>query len=243
MEKRRFVGYLVAGYPDWNESIALMKRCCEAGVEILEVGFPSSTPILDGPVIRKAQEQADASVSEDLTYWRTLRKAVTAPIWLMGYGKDLVDTGVYRKLAQERLFDVLVIPDVSAQTRVRLREELLSLGVEVIGFTNPESTPEELEYCFKNMKIIYQQLYCGQTGISHNDHNYEELLRKTRANCDALVYAGFGISSTERAKELLQSGFDGVIIGSAIVAKAVESEQGALEFIKEMHRVTAEVRI
>ncbi len=241
MVKRRFVGYLVAGYPNREESIALMRRCCEAGVEILEVGFPSSTPTLDGPVIRKAQEEADASVAESLTYWRALRKAVTASIWLMGYGKDLIDTGIYRKLAQEKLLDVLVIPDVSAQTRVKLREELLPLGVEVIGFTNPESTIEELEYCFRNMKIIYQQLYCGQTGISHNDRSYEELLRKTRANCDALVYAGFGISSTERARELLQSGFDGIIIGSAIVAKAAESEQSALEFIKEMRRATAGV--
>lgn len=243
MVKRRFVGYLVAGYPNKEESIALMQRCCEAGVEILEVGFPSSTPTLDGPVIRKAHEQADASIAESLAYWRTLRKAVTASIWLMGYGKDLVDTGIYRRLAQEKLLDVLVIPDISAQTRVKLREELLPFGVEVIGFTNPESTIEELEYCFRNMKIIYQQLYCGQTGISHNDRSYEELLHKTRANSDALVYAGFGISSTERARELLQSGFDGIIIGSAIVAKAAESEQSALEFIKEMRRATAEVRI
>ncbi|MGN1368743.1 MAG: tryptophan synthase subunit alpha [Aristaeellaceae bacterium] len=241
MEKGRFVGYLVAGSPNREESISMMQRYCEAGIDILEIGFPSSAPSMDGSVIRRAQERADATICEDMAYWRALRRAITVPIWLMGYGRDLVDTGICRRLAKERLFDVLVIPDISAQARVRLRDELLPFGVEVIGFTTPESTPEELACCFENMKVIYQQLYCGQTGISHNDRNYEGLLRRTRESCDAQVYAGFGISTAQRAKELLQSGFDGIIIGSAILAKAEESEQSALDFIREMHQAVLEV--
>lgn len=223
MEKQRFVGYLVAGYPNRDESISLMKQCCQAGIDILEVGFPSSSPILDGDVIRRAQKTADASVGQDVAYWRTLRQSINVPIWLMGYAHDLIDTGIYLTLAKEKLFDVLVIPDISAQKRVELRHELLPYGVEVIGFTNPESTEEDLACCFGNMQLIYQQLYCGQTGMMNNSQNYDALLQRTKQNSNAKVYAGFGISTPERACELLRGGFDGVIIGSAIVGKLEHS--------------------
>lgn len=51
-----------------------MQKCCEAGVDILEVGFPAKDPSFDGEVIRAAQEQVDKVLAADVGYWRELRK-------------------------------------------------------------------------------------------------------------------------------------------------------------------------
>lgn len=238
---RSFVGYLVAGYPSREESIALARSCCEKGLDILEIGFPARNPSSDGEVIRHAQEKVDHKLGGDLTYWRELRAAVDAPIWIMGYHDDLVAGDAYLRLAQEGLYDVLVVPDMGNGERVELLKKLAPLGVDVIGFINPMSAGKELSACFKHLPLIYQQLYCGPTGETNDSQDYLPLLRKARETSKAKVFAGFGITTPERARELLQSGFDGVIVGSAIMKQLSQSVEATHELIKRMHNAVRSV--
>ena len=229
-----FVGYLVAGYPSREESLRVIRDCCAAGLDILELGFPASDASLDGEVIRTAQAQVDPALAGDLTYWREIRRQVSVPIWLMGYRRDLVETGICLKLAQEHLFDALVIPDLPEPETSALRWQLKSLGISVVGFINSMQPRQETDRVLREADLIYHQLYCGPTGVTHTDNSYLALLDYARQHTEAKIFAGFGISTAARVRELLAHGYDGIIIGSAIVHHLLEGEEAALSFIREI---------
>ena len=79
----------------------------------------------------------NSSVRNDVEYWEAIRKTISRPIWLMGYKRDLLDTGFY-KCCKMRIMDALVIPDISFKDRLKLSDELEGYGVDIVGFVNPE---------------------------------------------------------------------------------------------------------
>lgn len=240
-EPHSFVGYVTAGYPTREDSLRIMQKCCQAGVDILEIGFPASNPQFDGQVIRTAMAQVDFSLAKDMAYWREVRKAVAVPIWLMGYSCDLLEGDIYLQLAREGLYDALVIPDVLECRRAALAETLRPYGVEVLGFVNPMQTQDEVADVAARAGLIYHQLYCGPTGVSHEDDGYLPLFHRVREMSHAKVYAGFGISTPERALQLLHSGYDGVIVGSAIMKLLMKDEDEAYAFIRSIHQTVRSV--
>jgi len=233
--KKLLVGYLLAGYPQKEGFLKLTTDCEAAGVDIFEIGFPSADPSSDGEVIQKAHQRIDASVCSDVEYWRAIRNAITKPIWVMGYKRDLIDTGIYRILAQKGLIDALVIPDISFQERQKLSEELSSYSVDIVGFVNPDMQDDELEECFSNTALVYQQLYAGPTGMSVVSDDFIEILKKAHKYEHVKVFAGFGISTPQRVRQLLASGFEGAIVGTAMIRKLNESEQELIAFVKELN--------
>lgn len=232
--KKLLVGYLLAGYPQKESFLKLITNCEAAGVDIFEIGFPSADPSNDGKIIQEAHHMVDDSVCNDANYWMAIRSAVTKPIWVMAYKDDLIDTGFYRILAQKELIDALVIPDINLKERQKLSEELSVYGVDIVGFVNPEMQNADLEECFSNTALIYQQLYSGPTGLPVVSDDYTRILNKARKYKNIKVFAGFGISTPQRVNQLLKSGFDGVIVGTAMIKKLNDSEQELLAFIKEL---------
>lgn len=237
-----FVGYITAGFPNRNESLRIIKKCCETGLDILELGFPSKDSSMDGEVIRKAQMQVDQSLCADLNFWREIRREINIPIWLMGYQDDLLFDDIYLTLAKENLYDALVIPDADQKERERLQGFLAPFHVDVVGFINSEMEKDEIDRVLQNSDVIYHQLYCGKTGVAHNDNSYLALLKYARENSHARLFAGFGINSAQRVLELLQSGYDGTIIGSAIMKMLETDEEQAYRFIEEIHNAVRSVR-
>lgn len=233
--KKLLVGYLVGGYPQRESFLQLITDCETAGVDIFEIGFPSADPSSDGEVIRNAHSKVDPTVCSDESYWELIRNTTTRPIWLMAYKRDLIDTGFYKTLAKKRLIDALVIPDMSFEEHQKLGEEIAAYGVDVVGFVNPEMKDRELEKCFASTALVYQQLYAGPTGMSVVSDNFEEILGKGRRYKHVRMFAGFGISTPKRVNQLLRSGFDGVIVGTAMIKKLNDSENKLLDFIKELN--------
>lgn len=230
-EKNRFVGYLTAGYPDRESFFRIARRCEEEGLHIFEIGFPASDPYADGEIIRHAHSVVDRDIASDLSFWKELRSTIEAPIWLMGYASDLIDSGAYRKLAEERLIDALVVPDMDNKRRFEIKEEVKGFGVDVLGFICQAAGETENRYCLDNFSLIYHQLYSGPTGIANNSEDYLELLAEAKRTSQAYLFAGFGIGTPERAEELLRHGFDGVIIGTAIMKRLAISEEELCEFV------------
>jgi tryptophan synthase alpha chain len=152
----------------------------------------------------------------------------------MAYKSDLIHTGFYRILAQKKLIDALVIPDMSFQEQQKLSEELAAYGVDIVGLVNPEMQDAELEECFSNTALVYQQLYSGLTGQSVVSDDYAEILNKARKYKNIKVFAGLGISTPQRVNQLLKSGFDGAVVGTAMIKKLNDSEQELLAFIEEL---------
>jgi tryptophan synthase alpha chain len=228
------IGYLLAGYPEKENFLTVLSACEEAGLDIFEIGFPSENPAADGEVIRNAHAKTDLSIQRDLSYWQKVRGAVNAPIWIMGYKKDLIDTGFYQILAQNGLADAFVIPDAAHEERHRMLKELQPYGVDVLGFVTPDMEEKDQEACFRDFPLIYQQLYSGPTGMSVETPGYEKILERAKKHSHLHVFAGFGINSAERAGHLLGSGFDGVIVGTAMISKLNLSAEDLISFIKDL---------
>lgn len=236
-----FVGYLTAGYPTRAAFLELLERCEDVGMQIFEIGYPARNPYCDGEIIRRAHQTIEPGLAGDLDFWRELRTHLAHPLWLMGYQEDLMENGAYRQLAENGLIDNLVIPNLTLEERQRLRRELAPLGVDVMGFTSDAQSEEENDAVYRDFPLVYQQLYTGPTGVQNNSDSYLRLLERARRTARGYVFAGFGIGTPQRAEELLKNGFDGVIIGTAIMKKLNESEPALLQFVTDLNKTVNEV--
>lgn len=234
------VGYLPQAYPDGETFVTLLPLCQKAGMDILEIGYPASNPTADGQVIRQAHQMIDKAHATDLEYWQKIRQSTSCPIWVMGYAQDLVETGAYLALAKAGVMDALVVPDLPCLDCERIADELAEYQVDVVAFSRPDMGLDEMDFCFTNFALVYQQLYAGQTGGSEVDPRYKELLKIAKKFDGTFVFAGFGINTPQRVREIFSDGFDGAIVGTAMVKKLNESQQDLIEFIEQIQAFAKE---
>jgi tryptophan synthase alpha chain len=235
MRTSAFAAYFLAGYPDIPLSLEYMSRCAREGVDIFEIGYPSADPFFDGDLIRNAHGQVLSRGMPDIDYWKRLRSCLDKPVWIMAYKSDFIDTGVYREFAEQGLADILVLPDCNDEDRRKIQGELKSWGVGVMGFAN---TAMPLNYFIKiveTYRTVYFQRYMGKTGsVPEETGDASDYLKTAAAYPDRKIYAGFGIRTAEKTRQLISQGFDGVIIGTALLEALEESEEAMLGFIREI---------
>jgi tryptophan synthase alpha chain len=237
MKQGILAGYFLAGYPDIPSSIALMKKSLPE-VDIFEIGYPSEDPFLDGDTIRRAHQKAlDAGGPPDIAWWKELRKALDKPLWIMAYRDTFIRPGLYREFAEQRLADALVLPDCADEERFALQEELSALSMEVVGFANNGTPPERFGKIASRHKTIYFQLYQGETGLAgKKEQDPSAYIGAVKSFPGVRLLAGFGIDSAERSRYLMEKGFDGVIVGTAILEALNKSEEAMLCLIRDISR-------
>ena len=231
---RLLVGYLLAGYPSRDGFLEALKCSVDAGLDMVEIGFPSRNPSNDGAVIRAANQAADLSIMDDMDYWNTIRKTIQVPLWIMGYNEELIDTPRCLRLAKAGIADGFVLPELSAKERLLLNEQLEPYGCDVLGFVNPKTSFEDAENCYQNHALVYLQLHLGQTGTKIEQDEFEPLLKLAKERPGVSVFAGFGIDTRERVISLLDKGFDGAIVGTAIVRKQSEALDSLKTYIRHL---------
>ena len=233
-----FMGYLPAGYPDRDGFLALLESATGAGLDILEVGFPSKNPFADGKVIRDTHRAIDHSIAHDMAYWRQIRENCPLPLWIMGYSADLVGSGAYLELARAGVVDAFVIPDCDARTFARITQELAPLNVDMVPLVRPDDSDETVRDYFQDYPFVYYQLFLGETGSKAEIDNFTPMLGIARKYNPLRILAGFGISNPTEAQRLLDAGFDGFIVGTAMVRALNESPQALQALIREIRNGT-----
>ncbi|RFU64636.1 tryptophan synthase subunit alpha [Peribacillus saganii] len=243
-QQERFItGYFVAGDPSVESSIQIITESVRAGLDAIEIGFPSSNPYLEGDVIKRAHARTYSAFCQDEQYsihfLETLRKEIDVPIWIMGYYADLIRTNFYKKLASSGCMDGFVIPDLNPEEGITLKAELTRNEISVIPVVNYRMPDAELKLAVKDTNIVYCQIYKGITGEEIKDlGSLPSFYRKIRNLTDAVLMAGFGVKNQELAKEVIKSGFDGVVVGSEIVSTVETNEIDKLMvFVKQLSKV------
>lgn len=228
----KFVGFLPAGYPDCEEFLKIIKNCESSGLEVIEIGYPPKNPYADGTVIRNAYKEIDYNTVKNIDYWRRIRESITIPIWVMGYAEDLVDTENYIELASSGVVDGFVIPDITLEKYIEIRDILKGYNVDCVRFIQNKSDNKEAE--FAEASIIYYQLVDGVTGDTNllKDKQYDSLIELKAKYGNPYVFGGFGINTAEKAAKLLKQRFDGFIIGTALVNMLNISKDDLLKFIR-----------
>jgi tryptophan synthase alpha chain len=216
---KTLVVYLMA----MPETPALARAAVEAGADVIEIGFPFSDPLADGPVIRRAGERALAAgmrTQRCLECLAETRALVDVPLIPMTYSSLLDAYGWERfaRDAQDAGATSLIIADLPSDIRPELRR---------IQLVAPTSTDERLRLAAETTDgWLYLVTVAGITGArTELAPTLAPLAARARAVTKLPLYAGFGISTPEHA---LAAGelVDGIVVGSRAVEAA---ESGAAE--------------
>jgi tryptophan synthase alpha chain len=230
---KRLAVYLMAG----RETPELAAAAVAGGADLIEVGFPFSDPLADGPVIRRAAERALAEgmrTDRCLECVREIRERVDVPLVPMTYA-SLLEAHGYERFAEDARAagaDSLIVADLPAGERPELRR------VQLVA---PTSTDERLRLAAAHTDgWLYLVTLTGTTGTRERlSPELAPLVRRARAVTDVPLLAGFGISTPEQARDAAELA-DGVVVGSAALI-AAEDGLGSLEaFVRSLRRAIDE---
>jgi tryptophan synthase alpha chain len=226
------VGYLPAGFPDKATSIAAIEAMVDGGVDLVEVGLPYSDPVMDGPVIQAAAEQALAAgtrIGDVLDVVRA-SAATGAPTVVMTYWNPVERYGVDRFAADlaeaggAGLITPDLIPDEADEWVAASEKHDLSR----IFLVAPSSTDTRIGYTADAASgFIYATAVMGVTGARDAVSSAAPaLVDRVREHTDKPIGVGLGVSSGAQAAEVAQYA-DAVIVGSALVRKLLDAESPA----------------
>jgi tryptophan synthase alpha chain len=226
---KRLVVYLMAG----QQTPELAEAAVAGGADLVEIGFPFSDPLADGPVIRRAAERALAEgmrTDRCLECLAAVRARVGVPLVPMTYASLLEAHGYERFADDARAAGAtsLIVADLPAGERPELRR------VQLVA---PTSTDERLRLAASQTDgWLYLVTLTGTTGAREElSQELEPLVRRARAVTDVPLLAGFGISTPEQARAAAEL-TDGVVVGSAALL-AAEDGPGSLEtFVHSLRR-------
>jgi tryptophan synthase alpha chain len=218
---KQLVVYLMAG-PD---TPALARAAEAGGADLIEIGFPFSDPLADGPVIRRAAERALGAgmrTSACLDCLRSVREAVDVPLVPMTYASLLEAYGWERFATDAHAAGAtsLIVADLPVDVQPELRR------VQLVA---PTSTDERIALAADRTDgWLYLVTVAGTTGArAELSPSLAPLVERARALTTTPLYAGFGISTPEQAAAAGALA-DGIVVGSAAIL-AAEEGPGALE--------------
>ncbi|GAA3822417.1 tryptophan synthase subunit alpha [Nocardioides panacisoli] len=216
------VGYLPAGFPSVDASIAALRTMVSAGCDVIEIGLPYSDPVMDGPTIQAAAQAAlDAGVR--ITDVLRVVEAVAAtgtPTLVMTYWNPVERYGVER--FAQHLADAggagLITPDLTPDFAPEWIAAADERDLDKVFLVAPSSTDERIAMTTAACRgFVYATAVMGVTGARATTSDLAgPLVARTKAATDLPVGVGLGVSNGAQAAEVA-SYADGVIVGSAFV--------------------------
>jgi tryptophan synthase alpha chain len=219
--------YLMAG----KDTPALAEAAVEGGADLVELGFPFSDPLADGPVIRQAAERALAAgvgLHGCLECLARTRELVDVPLVPMTYAALLEAHGFERFAEDCRAAGAtsLIVADLPIEAEPELRR------VQLVAPTTPA---ERVRLAADQTDgWLYLVAVTGTTGAREDASiQLPELVERARAVTDVPLYAGFGISTPEQAAAAADLA-DGVVVGSRAVQVADEGPEALHEYVASL---------
>ncbi len=242
-KKKAFVAYVMAGDPNVETSLAVMKGLPGAGVDVIELGLPFTDPMADGPTIQLAGQRAlDAGMTLDRTLQmvRDFRAGdKVTPIVLMGYYNPIHSRGVDLFLTQAKAagIDGLIVVDLPPEEDAELCLPAQAAGLNFIRLATPTTDAKRLPKVLTNTSgFVYYVSITGITGAAAaSAGDVAPEVTRIKASTDLPVIVGFGINTPEAAQGIAAVA-DGCVVGSAIVKQIGEGRPVAevLAFVKSL---------
>jgi tryptophan synthase alpha chain len=224
---KKLAVYLMCG----PETPELAEAAVEGGADLVELGFPFSDPLADGPVIRQAAERALAQgmrTGPCLQCLAAVRERMDVPLVPMTYAALLEAYGYERFAADAESAGAttMIVADLPAGEQVDLRR------VQLVA---PTSTDERLRLAVEHSDgWLYLVTLTGTTGVRENlSPSLAGLVSRARAVTEMPLYAGFGIAEPEQAREAAELA-DGVVVGSRAVEVAEEGPAALRDYVRSL---------
>ncbi|XDA97167.1 tryptophan synthase subunit alpha [Sulfitobacter sp. LCG007] len=241
--RKAFVAYVMAGDPDYDTSLEIVRGLPGAGVDIIELGLPFTDPMADGSTIQLAGQRALAAgqnLERTLEMIRQFRMHDDqTPIVMMGYYNPIYSRGVERFLgeATEAGLDGLIVVDLPPEEDAELCLPAQAAGLNFIRLATPTTDDKRLPRVAQNTSgFVYYVSITGITGSAEAEAvDVAPDVARIREATGLPVIVGFGVTTPEKSKEIAAVA-DGVVVGSAIVKRigAGEPVSDVLDFVKSL---------
>ncbi len=218
-----FMPFLVAGDPDLKTSLKIAKVVARHA-DFLEIGFPFSDPIADGPVIQAANQRAlQVGINPDkvFSFIGKLTNFTAVPITILIYSNLVLRYGInkfYDKAKKAGVSGIL-LPDVPVEEIRPFYEKAKRYGLDQILLVASTTTDVRLRKILQYASgYVYAVSVLGVTGPRKTlSPTALQLVKKIKLYTNLPVVAGFGISTRQQANLLRRQGASGYIIGSALI--------------------------
>ena len=224
------VTFTMAGDPDTNTSLAILKALPKAGADVIELGMPFTDPMADGPAIQAGGLRAlnaGQTMGKTLAMVRAFRKDDHAtPIVLMGYYNPIYIYGVARFLTDAKAagIDGLIVVDLPPEEDEELCLPALAAGLNFIRLATPTTDDKRLPAVLANTSgFVYYVSITGITGAAAPDvDKVGAAVARIKRHTKLPVAVGFGVRTARQARDIA-TGAEGVVVGSALVNAVKDS--------------------
>ena len=222
--RKAFGTFVMAGDPDLDTSLAILKTLAKSGSDFIEVGMPFTDPMADGPSIQAAGLRAlksGTTLKKTLNIVRAFRTEDAAtPIVLMGYYNPIYIYGVEKFLADAKAVGVdgLIIVDLPPEEDEELCLPTLRAGLNFIRLATPTTDDKRLPAVLANTSgFVYYVSITGITGSASADTEVvATAVARIKRHTRLPVCVGFGIRTPDQARAIA-SRADGAVVGTALV--------------------------
>ncbi len=231
--KAALVGFVSAGDPDFDTSLAVIMDMCAAGLDVLELGIPFSDPTADGPVIQRASQRAlSAGMNPEKALQMTARIRADfprLPIVLFGYYNPILAYGnaAFYRDARSAGADGLLVVDLPPEESDEMTGAWGGNALSLIRLIAPTTPPRRTERIVESAGGFLYLI--SKTGVTGSDGLNTEALAHRAAELKELsdlpLCIGFGVSTFEQAAAVAKIA-DGVVIGSAF-ERLIEENLGS----------------
>ena len=218
------VTFTMAGDPDYDSALSILKALPQAGADVIELGMPFTDPMADGPAIQAAglrALKAGQDMKKTLALVREFRRGDDAtPIVLMGYYNPIYVYGGDRFLADAKAagVDGLIIVDLPPEEDAELCVPALKAGLNFIRLATPTTDDKRLPTVLTNTSgFVYYVSITGITGSAAPDpRKVTDAVARIKRHTELPVCVGFGVRTADQARAIAAHA-DGVVVGSALV--------------------------
>ena len=249
-----FVAYTVAGDPDAATSLEILRGLSAAGADLIELGYPFSDPMAEGPTIQRASQRAIAAgmtLRGTLELVRRFRQDDAAtPVILMGYLNPLLTHGLdqFAQDASAAGADGLIVVDCPPEEAGPLADALDAQHVALIRLATPTSDDERLKVVVgRTSGFVYYVSVAGVTGVKQAEADVvAPAVARVRKASGLPVAVGFGIRTPDQAAAVARVA-DAAVVGSALVdeveAALKRNESPVLKVLETARALAHAVRL
>ena len=249
-DRAAFVAYVMAGDPDEATALEILKGLPGAGADLIELGFPFSDPMAEGPPIQRASQRA---LKAGMTLRKTLAMAAAfrrddqaTPLILMGYLNPLLTYGLepFARDAAAAGIDGLIVVDCPPEEADPLVDALEAHDLALIRLAAPTTDEKRLPAVLRRTSgFVYYVSVAGVTGVKEADAAaVAPQVARIRKASGLPVAVGFGIRTPERAAAVARVA-DAAVVGSALVdeiAAALDRNEAPAPKVLETARALAQ---
>jgi len=235
--QKALISYIMVGFPNEKATISAVRGLVKGGADIIELGFPFSDPIADGPVIQNASTMSlknGTKINKFFNIVKKIRKETDIPLVLMTYTNILYNMGYTKFISKARKAGIngFILPDMSIEESKEYIKSAKNSS-DTIFLVSPNTSKARIQKISKiSTGFLYLVAVYGTTGVKTGIKNYtikaiKDIKKQTKGKMP--VGVGFGISTPNDVKKYIKVGADAVIVGSAYLKLIEKTPQNKLE--------------